>query len=79
MQVCICVSMYGGCLVDKEIVFSGRCWNLRQEEEWFWEVGRVYFIAMVLKVGWVYCVAVVLKIAWVFCVAAVDICFFNHR
>ena len=39
-------------------MFSGRCWDLVQVEEWFWKVGRAYCVAAALKVGWVYCMAV---------------------
>ena len=55
------------------VVFSGRCWDLVQVEEWFREAGRVYCAAVVLKVGWVYCLSVVSKIGWVYCLAVVDI------
>ena len=31
-------------------------------EEWLWEVGRVYYVPVVLRVGRVHCVAVVLRV-----------------
>ena len=40
------------------MVFSGRCCDLVQVEEWFREFGRACCAPVVLKVGWVYCVAV---------------------
>ena len=40
------------------MVFSGRCCDLVQVEEWCREFGRVYCAPVVLKVGWGYWVAV---------------------
>ena len=31
--------------------YSGGCWDLVCVEEWFWEIGRVYWVPVVLSVG----------------------------
>ena len=42
--------------------YGGGRWDLVWVEEWFWEVGRIYWVPVVLRVGWVHCVTVVLRI-----------------
>ena len=41
------------------------CCDLVWVEEWFWEVGRIYWVPVVLRIGWVHCVIVVLRIGWI--------------
>ena len=51
--------------------YGGGCGDLVWVEKWFWEVGRIYWVPVVLMVGWVHYVAVVLRIDGLCCVVVV--------
>ena len=44
-------------------------------DEWFWKVGRVYCVPVVLRVERMHCVAVVLWVGGLYCVVVVMLVF----
>ena len=56
-------------------MFGGSCWRLVYADGWFWKVGGVYCVPVVLRVGSVDCVAVDLWVGGLCCVMGVVLVF----
>ena len=51
--------------------YGGGCCDFVWVENWFWEVGRMYRVPVVLRVGLVHYVALGLRICGLYCMVVV--------